>query len=123
MIHTNAKRAAAFVLAAALVVTGITIPQHTSAETKDNTFNVLSLNVAGLPAILSSSDPAVNTVQMSPLLNNYDIVSVQEDILGLNLKPVCPAGQPSETMSKLQVYYPSHREWSEARTYMFYQSS
>ena len=42
-------------------------------------FSVLSLNVAGLPEGLSSSDPKENTLQMSPLLNDYDLVSVQED--------------------------------------------
>ena len=42
-------------------------------------FNVLSLNVAGLPEVLSSSNPKENTLQMSPLLNGYDIVSIQED--------------------------------------------
>lgn len=49
------------------------------ADEEKNTFTVLSLNVAGLPAILSSGNPAENTVKISPLLNNYDIVSVQED--------------------------------------------
>lgn len=65
---------------AALMVVGLAhvAPAHVEAE-EDNTFNVLSLNVAGLPAILSSGDPAVNTVKISPLLNNFDIISVQED--------------------------------------------
>ena len=57
----------------------VPVPANAGDTTAENTFSVLSLNVAGLPAILSSSDPAVNTVQMSPLLNKYDIVSVQED--------------------------------------------
>lgn len=54
-------------------------PAVVLADEEENTFTVLSLNVAGLPAIISSGDPAVNTVKISPLLNNYDIVSVQED--------------------------------------------
>lgn len=44
-----------------------------------NTFNVLCYNVAGLPGIISSSDPSVNTPLISPKLNDYDVVSVQED--------------------------------------------
>lgn len=43
------------------------------------TFSVLSINVAGLPDFLSSSHPAVHTPKISPLLNDYDIVAVQED--------------------------------------------
>lgn len=50
-----------------------------SETTKNGTFNVLSLNVAGLPEGLSSSNPKENTLQMSNKLNNYDLVSVQED--------------------------------------------
>ncbi|MFX3634208.1 MAG: jacalin-like lectin [Candidatus Pristimantibacillus sp.] len=42
-------------------------------------FSVLSYNVSGLPDIISSGNPAVNTVKISPLLNDYDIVNVQED--------------------------------------------
>jgi endonuclease/exonuclease/phosphatase family metal-dependent hydrolase len=42
-------------------------------------FTVLTYNVAGLPEPLSSSMPATYTVQISPLLNAYDLVLVQED--------------------------------------------
>lgn len=52
---------------------------YAEAASSNQTFRVLSLNVAGLPGIISSSDPSTNTTKMSPLLNNYDIVSVQED--------------------------------------------
>lgn len=41
--------------------------------------SVLSYNVAGLPQALSSSDPETNTPLISPLLNAYDLVLVQED--------------------------------------------
>jgi endonuclease/exonuclease/phosphatase family metal-dependent hydrolase len=44
-----------------------------------NSFSVLTYNVAGLPGILSSSDPSKNTIQISPILNDYDIIAVQED--------------------------------------------
>jgi hypothetical protein len=42
-------------------------------------FALLTYNVAGLPAGLSSSRPDVYTRQISPLLNGYDVVLVQED--------------------------------------------
>lgn len=43
--------------------------------------NILALtyNVAGLPAIISSSSPDVNTAKIGQLIRNYDIVNVQED--------------------------------------------
>ncbi|MFC1889548.1 hypothetical protein ACFL4G_07305 [Thermodesulfobacteriota bacterium] len=42
-------------------------------------FLALTYNVAGLPGFLSGSDPEKNTPLMSPLLNGYDLVLVQED--------------------------------------------
>lgn len=42
-------------------------------------FSALAYNVAGLPEALSGSSPATNMPIISPLLNNYDIVLVQED--------------------------------------------
>jgi len=79
MFMKKMKKALALTLAALMVV-GLAhvAPAHVEAE-EDNTFNVLSLNVAGLPAILSSGNPSVNTKKISPLLNNFDIISVQED--------------------------------------------
>ncbi len=43
------------------------------------TFRALSYNVAGLPQIVSKVSPATNTSLISPLLNAYDFVVVQED--------------------------------------------
>jgi hypothetical protein len=40
---------------------------------------LLTYNVAGLPGILSASDPAENTPRVSPLLNRYHLVLAQED--------------------------------------------
>jgi exonuclease III len=40
---------------------------------------VITYNVAGLPQGISASNPAVNTKLISPKLNAYDIVAVQED--------------------------------------------
>ena len=44
-------------------------------------FSVLTYNVAGLPAGISSSEPDINTPLISPLLNRYDIALVQEDFV------------------------------------------
>lgn len=41
--------------------------------------DVLTYNVAGLPEGISQSRPRTNHPQISPLLNAYDIVAVQED--------------------------------------------
>lgn len=54
------------------------ISTSTSGQTT-GTFNILSYNVAGLPAILSSSDPTKNTGYISCLIRGYDVVQVQED--------------------------------------------
>ena len=42
-------------------------------------FSLLTYNVAGLPQGISSSDPEAHIPQISPLLNDYDIVLAQED--------------------------------------------
>jgi hypothetical protein len=44
-------------------------------------FAALTYNVAGLPEGLSGSHPAMNTQYISPLLDDYDLVLVQEDWL------------------------------------------
>ena len=43
------------------------------------TAKILTYNVAGLPDLFSSSRPSVNHLVISPKLNNFDIVLVQED--------------------------------------------
>jgi len=43
------------------------------------TLDVLTYNVAGLPEGISGSHPQANHPQISPLLNAYDLVGVQED--------------------------------------------
>lgn len=57
-----------------LAVMSISLPAFASGQ-----FNVLTYNVAGLPDLFSSGSPATNTVKISPLLNDYDLVVVQED--------------------------------------------
>ena len=46
---------------------------------QSGSFEALTYNVAGLPEGLSSSHPEVYMPQISPLLNSYDLVLVQED--------------------------------------------
>ncbi len=50
-----------------------------SAQVNSGSIRLLTYNVAGLPIGVSSSNPVANTPQMSPLLNNYDLVLAQED--------------------------------------------
>lgn len=56
-------------------------------EADEHTLSLLSYNVAGLPAGLSGSEPDINTPQISPLLNDYDLVLVQEDWLAPDPNP------------------------------------
>ena len=49
------------------------------SSTLSGEFLALSYNVAGLPDALSQSNPETNTPLISPLLNDYDLVLVQED--------------------------------------------
>lgn len=81
MLFMKYKKPMAVILSLVMFLglTATTQIARANETNEEKTFRVLSLNVAGLPDILSSSNPKVNTAKMSPLLNNYDIVSVQED--------------------------------------------
>lgn len=46
---------------------------------KAGTIDLLTYNVAGLPGLVSPSDPGRNLPLVSPLLNAYDLVVAQED--------------------------------------------
>ena len=50
-------------------------------EPTEVALSLLTYNVAGLPAGISSSEPEINTPLISPLLNEYEIVLVQEDFV------------------------------------------
>lgn len=52
---------------------------HYRPMATSGSLRLLTYNVAGLPSVLSSSNPAVNTPEISPLLNRYDVVLAQED--------------------------------------------
>jgi endonuclease/exonuclease/phosphatase family metal-dependent hydrolase len=53
-------------------------------------FFALTYNVAGLPEGISGSHPAVNTPIISPLLNAYDLVLVQESWQTPDPNPLAP---------------------------------
>ncbi len=76
------RRLIGTLVAGALAVAGLaatTAPAAQAAAPASGTFNVLTYNVAGLPELLSSGNPEVNTPLISPRLGAYDIVNVQED--------------------------------------------
>ncbi|MFD5428190.1 endonuclease/exonuclease/phosphatase family protein [Streptomyces sp. NPDC127084] len=75
----SAVIAVAVVSAATAMATMPAAHAGASSQSVTGTFNVLSYNVAGLPEPLSGSDPAKNTKLISPRLNAYDVVNVQED--------------------------------------------
>lgn len=65
-----------------LAATALTTSTTTaSAAERTGTFTALTYNVAGLPEPFSGSEPDINTVLISPLLNDYELVLVQEDFV------------------------------------------
>lgn len=75
---TLASVAALALLTAAALITNV--PTAAAAE-RSGTFSALTYNVAGLPEPFSGSEPDINTVLISPLLNDYELVLVQEDFV------------------------------------------
>ncbi len=61
-----------------------------SAESLSGDFLALSYNVAGLPEGISGSHPETNTPLISPLLNAYDLVLVQESWQTPDPNPLAP---------------------------------
>jgi hypothetical protein len=57
---------------------GLSLPKA-PVDAQSGRLRLLTYNVAGLPGIVSGSDPDENTEKVSPLLNRYDIVLAQED--------------------------------------------
>ncbi|MBN1655174.1 MAG: hypothetical protein JXA30_15505 [Deltaproteobacteria bacterium] len=58
-----------------------------SGSSKSGALIALSYNVAGLPEVISGSNPSVNMPFISRLLNDYDLVLVQEDWLAPDPNP------------------------------------
>jgi hypothetical protein len=73
-IGLSMTRLVAPVLSLALAACAPAVPLPTEGE-----LSVLTYNVAGLPQGLSGSNPVEYIPQISPLLNDYDLVLVQED--------------------------------------------
>ena len=95
-------------------------------EDMEGSFNILSYNVGGLPEIISSSKPSKYTKLISPKLNDYDIVNVQEDFgynddLTSQLKlPYrtsftgnVPLGNGLMTFSNFPLYMTSNEKWKD----------
>lgn len=53
--------------------------EETLVNEASGTIKALSYNVAGLPDLLTDSSPEKYMIKVSPLLNEYDVVHVQED--------------------------------------------
>ena len=72
-----------FVILAAVLISQMSACSNDSSGNRSvvmsGEFLALSYNVAGLPDALSKSNPEANTPLISPLLNGYDLVLVQED--------------------------------------------
>ncbi|HEX8803773.1 MAG TPA: endonuclease/exonuclease/phosphatase family protein, partial [Acidimicrobiales bacterium] len=66
------------IAAAALLLTGAATLGGCTPPTSGD-FTVLSYNVAGLPAEVSTEDPTAHIPLISPLLDAYDVVLTQED--------------------------------------------
>jgi hypothetical protein len=66
-------------LVVVVVLAGLGVPAGAAEPPASGTFTTLTYNVAGLPEGISGSNPSVNTPLISPLLNAYDLVLVQED--------------------------------------------
>lgn len=65
----------------ATTTTGTTPDETTTTAPPAVEIELLTYNVAGLPDLLSGSEPATNTPLIGPRLNDYDIVLVQESWL------------------------------------------
>lgn len=71
--------------------TGSTTSSDSAAKGEwDGTISALSYNVAGLPDVLSGSNPERNTELIGPLLNDYDLVLMQETWKSPDPNPLAP---------------------------------
>jgi hypothetical protein len=79
-------------------------PGETAGTETTEQFTALTYNVAGLPVGLSGSEPDVNTPLISPLLNDYDLVLVQES--WVNPDPPVPGLEVFHEVLVSQVTHP-----------------
>ena len=100
-------------------------------EENEGTFSILSYNVAGLPELISSSHPIIYTKQISPKLNKYDVVNVQENFAynkdlnsKLNFKYKTeysgnvPLGDGLMTFSKYPLYMFDRITWKDSHGFI-----
>lgn len=66
-------------IVAAVATISLALSSAHAVSPNKGEFLALSYNVAGLPQGISGSDPATNSRLISPLLNDYDVVLLQED--------------------------------------------
>lgn len=98
------------------------------------TLDVLTYNVAGLPALVSPSRPDVNSRRVSPHLNRYDIVLAQEDfsyhddLVYAATHPFQSGPRPSSsalvgdgltTLSNYPVNQERRQPWRQCSGYLF----
>lgn len=88
----------------AMLPVGATPGEATGASERTGQFTALTYNVAGLPAALSGSEPDVNTALISPRLNHYDLVLVQES--WINPDPPVPGLEFFHEILVSQVTHP-----------------
>lgn len=69
---------------------------------KQTEISVLTYNVHGLPESVASNNPEENMSQISPVLNSYDIVAIQEDFL-YHPELSAETGHPYLTPSKFYI--------------------
>lgn len=100
--------------------------QNRRTEQMEGSFNILSYNVGGLPEIISSSTPSKYTKLISPKLNDYDVINVQEDF-GYNDDLISqleipyrteftgnvPLGNGLMTFSKFPLYMSTNVKWKD----------
>jgi len=70
----------------------------------DGEIGALTYNVAGLPEALSGSDPEVNTAQIGPKLNAYDLVLLQETWKTPEPNPLAPTRVYYEILDKASTH-------------------
>jgi hypothetical protein len=73
------RRAALALVVLVAVVPAVATAKPAKKKKSSGTFLALTYNVAGLPQNISGSDPETNSPLISPLLNDYDLVLLQED--------------------------------------------
>ncbi|TGZ78167.1 Endonuclease/exonuclease/phosphatase [Ascodesmis nigricans] len=83
----------------ALLAAGLTVLESVTAvpvEAQSGVFDILTYNIAGLPALLSGSDPKNNIPVIAQRISQYSIVQVQEDF-AYNSLLYTPLSHPHRT--------------------------